>query len=101
MLVLKDELGHQFVVVKSGNGEISVPVQTAVPVSSLPKADFVVVKEDELAPFHVYSFSEIRQMGGIDALSEAIGNNHSIKAPLIEFSEKEWEEIVNDLSDDK
>ena len=68
VLVLKDELGHQFVVVKSGNGEISVPVQTAVPVSSLPKADFVVVKEDELAPFHVYSFSEIRQMGGIDAL---------------------------------
>lgn len=97
VLVFHDTNGERFVVVRSANGELNLPAQATAlrpVVSVLPAAS-------EQTSFSVYSSSDIRQAGGIDALSEAIGNNQSIKAPLIDFSEKEWEGMIRDLGSDK
>ena len=99
VLVFHDTTGKRFVVVRSSNGELTLPTQVA----SFSRSSVVGLSSDthEQASFPVYSFSDIRQAGGIDALSEAIGNNQSIKAPLIDFSEEEWKGMIRDLGSDK
>lgn len=99
--VAYNNAGKGFVVVKSGSNTFILSGETVKESLTLPQTSLFVSVPDDQTSFPVYSSRDIRQAGGIDALSEAIDNNHSIKAPLIEFSEKEWEEIINDLSNDR
>ncbi|MBO0931502.1 hypothetical protein [Fibrella aquatilis] len=98
--VRRNNAGEGFVVVKSGDNTFilsSEAIKVALPIS---QTSLFVPASDGQTSFPVYSSREIREAGGIDALSEAIGNSRSIKAPLIEISEKEWEEMTHDLSSD-
>lgn len=61
------------------------------------KSTVVFKKGHEL---NVYNSDQINAAGGIEAFNKLIGNDKTIEAPKIEFTDAEWEEMEKLLRQD-